>query len=70
MKQIFLVLAPICLLLSGCAGYSLSGQKPAHLRTITKIAVPTSVVVLLHATNPVSDPPVFPPKLYSPPVQS
>lgn len=41
MKQIFLVLAPICLLLSGCAGYSLSGQKPAHLRTITKIAVPT-----------------------------
>lgn len=41
MKQIFLLLAPFCLLLSGCAGYSLGGQKPAHLRHITKIAVPT-----------------------------
>ena len=40
MKQIFLVLAPLCLLLSGCAGYSLGGQKPAHLRHITKLAVP------------------------------
>lgn len=41
MKQILLVLAPVCLLLSGCAGYSLGGQKPAHLRNITRIAVPT-----------------------------
>jgi hypothetical protein len=41
MKQIFFLLAPLCLLLSGCAGYSLGGQKPAHLRNITKIAVPT-----------------------------
>ncbi len=41
MKQIFLFVAPLCLLLSGCAGYSLGGQKPAHLRNITKIAVPT-----------------------------
>lgn len=41
MKQIFLLLAPVCLLISGCAGYSLGGQKPAHLRHITKIAVPT-----------------------------
>lgn len=41
MKQIFLFVAPLCLLLSGCAGYSLGGQKPAHLRKITKIAVPT-----------------------------
>ncbi|MFN0078479.1 MAG: LPS assembly lipoprotein LptE [Prosthecobacter sp.] len=41
MKQISLFLASLCLLLSGCAGYSLGGQKPAHLRNITKIAVPT-----------------------------
>ncbi|MDZ4403534.1 LPS assembly lipoprotein LptE [Prosthecobacter sp.] len=41
MKQIFLLLAPVCLLLSSCAGYTLGGQKPAHLRNITKIAVPT-----------------------------
>ncbi len=41
MKQIFLVLAPLCLLFSGCAGYTLGGQKPAHLRNVTKIAVPT-----------------------------
>ena len=41
MKQIFLFVAPLCLLLSGCAGYSLGGQKPTHLRNITKIAVPT-----------------------------
>lgn len=41
MKRILLFLAPLCLLLSGCAGYSLGGQKPAHLRHITKIAVPT-----------------------------
>lgn len=26
---------------SGCAGYTLGAQKPAHLRKITKIAVPT-----------------------------
>jgi len=41
MKQIFFLLVPLCLLLSGCAGYSLGGQKPVHLRHITKIAVPT-----------------------------
>ena len=41
MKQIFLLLAPVCLLLSGCAGYTLGGQKPASLRNVTKIAVPT-----------------------------
>lgn len=41
MKQILFLLAPLCLLLSGCAGYTLGGQKPAHLRNITKIAVPT-----------------------------
>lgn len=41
MKQFFLLLAPLCLLFSGCAGYTLGGQKPVHLRNITKIAVPT-----------------------------
>jgi len=41
MKQILLLLAPLCLLLPGCAGYSLGAQKPAHLRHITKLAVPT-----------------------------
>ncbi len=40
MKQILLVLAPLCLLLTGCAGYRLGGQKPVHLRHITKLAVP------------------------------
>lgn len=41
MKLLFLLLAPACLLFSGCAGYTLGGQKPAHLRKITKLAVPT-----------------------------
>lgn len=41
MKQILILLAPLCLLLSGCAGYTLGGQKPSHLRSITKLAVPT-----------------------------
>ncbi|MBN8419464.1 MAG: hypothetical protein J0L73_11145 [Verrucomicrobia bacterium] len=41
MKSLFLLLASCCLLLSGCAGYTLGAQKPAHLRHITKIAVPT-----------------------------
>ncbi len=41
MKHILLCLAPFCLLFSGCAGYTLGGQKPAHLRHVTKLAVPT-----------------------------
>ncbi len=41
MKRIFFLLAPLSLLFSGCVGYTLGGQKPAHLRNITKIAVPT-----------------------------
>jgi hypothetical protein len=41
MKQILLLLAPLCLLLPGCAGYSLGSQKPVQLRHITKLAVPT-----------------------------
>jgi hypothetical protein len=41
MKQFFLLMAPLCLLMSSCAGYHLGAQKPAHLRHITKIAVPT-----------------------------
>lgn len=41
MKQILRSLALTCLLFSGCAGYFLGGQKPAHLRHITKISVPT-----------------------------
>lgn len=36
-----LLLASICPVLSGCAGYSLGAQKPAHLRQVTKLAVPT-----------------------------
>lgn len=40
MKHILLCLAPFCLFFSGCAGYTLGGQKPAHLRHITKLAVP------------------------------
>jgi hypothetical protein len=31
----------LTLALSGCAGYRLGGQKPAHLAHITKLAVPT-----------------------------
>jgi len=41
MKSIFLLLAAGCLLLSGCAGYTLGAHKPAHLRKITKLAIPT-----------------------------
>jgi hypothetical protein len=41
MNSIFLLLASGCLLFSGCAGYTLGAHKPAHLRHITKIAVPT-----------------------------
>jgi len=41
MKQVLLLLAPVCLLLTGCAGYTLGGQKPAHLRNVTKLAIPT-----------------------------
>jgi hypothetical protein len=41
MKSLFLLLAAGCLLLSGCAGYTLGGHKPAHLSHITKLAVPT-----------------------------
>jgi len=41
MKSLFLLLASACLLLSGCAGYTLGSHKPAHLSKITKIAVPT-----------------------------
>ncbi|MCF7787354.1 MAG: hypothetical protein K9N47_14595 [Prosthecobacter sp.] len=41
MKSLFLLLAAGCLLLPGCAGYTLGAHKPAHLRNITKIAVPT-----------------------------
>ena len=36
-----LLLALVCPVLSGCAGYSLGAQKPQHLRHITKLAVPT-----------------------------
>ncbi len=41
MKSLFLLLASGCLLLSGCAGYTLGAHKPEHLRKITKLAVPT-----------------------------
>ena len=41
MKSLFLLLASGCLLLSGCAGYTLGAHKPVHLRHITKLAVPT-----------------------------
>lgn len=41
MKRILFLLAPLCLLFSGCAGYHLGAQKPAQLRHITKLAVPT-----------------------------
>lgn len=41
MKSLFLLLAAGCLMLSGCAGYTLGAHKPVHLRGITKIAVPT-----------------------------
>lgn len=38
---LLLLLAPLVLTCSGCAGYSLGAQKPAHLRKVTKLAVPT-----------------------------
>jgi hypothetical protein len=41
MKSIFLLLAAGCLMLSGCAGYTLGSHKPVHLSKITKLAVPT-----------------------------
>ncbi len=41
MKSLFLLLASACLLLPGCAGYTLGAHKPSHLSKITKIAVPT-----------------------------
>jgi uncharacterized protein YceK len=41
MKSIFLLLASVCLLLSGCSGYTLGAHKPSHLSHITKLAVPT-----------------------------
>ncbi|MDZ4290134.1 MAG: LPS assembly lipoprotein LptE [Prosthecobacter sp.] len=43
MKKLILPLAfgIFTLALSGCAGYRLGGQKPAHLAGITKLAVPT-----------------------------
>ena len=43
MKKIILPFAfgILTLALSGCAGYQLGGQKPAHLRGVTKLAVPT-----------------------------
>lgn len=42
MKSIFtLVFAAICLLLSGCAGYKLGGQKPQNLREIQTLAIPS-----------------------------
>lgn len=40
MKFAFLFLAA-ALGLTGCAGYTLGGQRPVHLRHITKLAVPT-----------------------------
>lgn len=42
MKKYFLpfVLGLSLLSLTGCAGYSLGGKKPAHLAGITKLAVP------------------------------
>ncbi|OYW77559.1 MAG: hypothetical protein B7Z37_03795 [Verrucomicrobia bacterium 12-59-8] len=41
MKSLFLLLAAGCLLISGCAGYTLGSHKPVHLQKITKLAVPT-----------------------------
>ncbi len=41
MKLILLFLATVSLWLTGCAGYTLGGQRPAHLRHISKLAVPT-----------------------------
>lgn len=41
MKPLYLLLAAGCLLLSGCAGYTLGAHKPQHLSKITKLAVPT-----------------------------
>ena len=41
MKRFLLLLAPLCLLLSSCAGYTLGSQKPINLRQVSKLAVPT-----------------------------
>ena len=43
MKKLILpfALGILTFALSGCAGYRLGGQKPAHLTGITKLAVPT-----------------------------
>lgn len=42
MKKFFFAATPLLgLFLSGCAGYHLGGNKPAHLSGVTKLAVPT-----------------------------
>lgn len=41
MKSLLLLLAAACLLFPGCAGYTLGAHKPAHLKHIVKLAVPT-----------------------------
>ena len=41
MKKYLVLLLPLCLLLSSCAGYQLGGQKPQKLRHIQRLAVPT-----------------------------
>ncbi len=39
--RLSLLALSLCLLLTGCAGYHLGGQKPNHLTGVTKLAVPT-----------------------------
>lgn len=42
MKRLFLLLLSLTgLMLTGCAGYRLGSNKPAHLADVVKIAVPT-----------------------------
>lgn len=41
MNKLFVLLLPVCLLLTGCAGYKLGAQKPKHLSTIQRLAIPT-----------------------------
>jgi hypothetical protein len=41
MKKFFVILLPLCLLLSSCAGYHLGAQKPSHLSQIQRLAIPT-----------------------------
>ena len=41
MKNIFVLLLPLCLVLSGCAGYRLGAQKPSQLSHIQRLAIPT-----------------------------